>query len=166
MTVRDKDGLREEVLRLIDTAGTPMVSAEDMRLVLRDFVDSFALQSDVEAPVSHVAFAGWVAAPPRDVVVADFDTATEGSVDNGVVIPALPLGQAGAWLWFAVPLADPYGYPLHTATGGFRQPDGAFVSMGNALVHDSVTFAIGQSANPLIAASVGLTISWEFENDA
>ena len=60
----------------------------------------------LESALSHVAFAGWVAAPPRDVVVADFADAIEGTVDIGAVIPALPSGQSAAWLWFAVPVCQ------------------------------------------------------------
>ena len=40
MTVRTKDQLKAQIAALIDSAGTPRVSAEDVRDVLDDFVDS------------------------------------------------------------------------------------------------------------------------------
>ena len=129
---------------------------------LKRMVTAGVVTIGLESTLSHVAFVGWIPIPPREVVLADFDAATRGNVDDGTVIPALPSGQSAAWLWFAVPIDDPYGYPLHIATGGFRQPDNAFASQGNALMYDGVNFAIGQSVNPLNISSVGQTLSWEF----
>ena len=129
---------------------------------LKRTVTAGVITIGLESALSHVAFVGWIPIPPRDVVVADFADAIEGTVDIGAVIPAFPSGQSTGWLWFAVPIADPYGYPLHVASGGFRQPDNAFAEQASGLAYNGVNFAIGQSVNPLNVSAVGQTLTWEF----
>ena len=45
MTVRNKSGLKAQIAALIDTAGTPRISAEDLRGVLDDMADSFDFEA-------------------------------------------------------------------------------------------------------------------------
>ena len=48
MAVRDKAGLQAQIDTLVDSAGTPKISAADLRSVLTDIVDSLDLMVAAE----------------------------------------------------------------------------------------------------------------------
>ena len=118
----------------------------------------------LRAAVSSAAFVGWstdrtIASADFTTAGSNFDAAIEGMVGSGAAIPDVDGGFVAGYVFFALPTTS--GYPAHVITQGFRQPDAAFTNEGT-VVHDSTSFVVGVSANPLGAVFAGRLMEWEF----
>ena len=95
MAVRDKAELRTQITDLIDSGGTPRISAANLRSVLDDLVDSLMLEPAHAASVTR--YFGW--SDDQVIATADLSSADESTSNVG----EMPARSTNGYFYAAVP---------------------------------------------------------------
>ena len=95
MAVRDKAELKTQITDLIDSGGTPRISAANLRSVLDDLVDSLMLEPAHAASVTR--YFGW--SDDQVIATADLSSADESTSNVG----EMPARSTYGYFYAAVP---------------------------------------------------------------
>ena len=95
MAVRTKAELKTQITNLIDSGGTPRISAANLRSVLDDLVDSLMLEPAHAASVTR--YFGW--SDDRVIATADLSSADESDTNIG----EMPARSTNGYFYAAVP---------------------------------------------------------------
>ena len=139
MTVRTKAELDAQVASMFPSAGSPRITAEELRDYLLDVNDS--VEFPAPAPSGTMFYIGWASpaagnAQPT-ITAADFAAATSY---QGASVTVPVQGTAGDFLWFA---RDTYPSHVRFNSAQGRDSIGDFDEQAGVVAYDGADHAVG-----------------------